>query len=233
MEINELLQNNSYPGRGILIGQTTKREAVIAYFIMGRSENSRNRIFEKTSDGIKTQAFDPSKLSDPSLVIYTPVRIFGNTTIVTNGDQTDTIYDYVSTGKTFEDALSTRKYEPDAPNFTPRISGVVDISDKKQSYKLSILKSNPQDSNSCVRFFYDFSEPVAGYGHFIHTYKCDGNPIPSFEGEPVAVKITGTAKEFANTIWNSLNDDNKVSLFVRYIPLDGGLSETIIINKNM
>lgn len=233
MNITEALKGNSYPGRGIVIGKTADgMNAVIAYFIMGRSVNSRNRIFAKKDDGIKTEAFDPAKLTDPSLVIYSPVRVIGNKTIVTNGDQTDTIYDFIQDGKTFEEALETRRYEPDAPNLTPRISGVVDITDGKLSYKLSILKSDTASPDRCVRFFYSYSEPSDGVARLIHTYKCDGDPIPSFCGEPVQLEISGDAKSFADEVWNALDEDNKVSLFVRFIPLDGKIPETIIINKN-
>lgn len=237
MEINNLLENNTYPGRGIVIGMSEdKKNAVIAYFIMGRSENSRNRIFATTEDGIKTEAFDSSKLIDPSLVIYNPVRRYNNKIIVTNGDQTDTIYDFFKAGETFEDALETRCYEPDAPNFTPRISGVVELVENSFRYKLSILKKSSLINNeSCNRFYYSYSEPISGYGHFIHTYKNDGNPIPSFVGEPLAVKIPNKIQDFVSSIWNSLNFDNKVSLFVNYIPLDNEydkIGKFVIVNKS-
>ncbi|WMJ21846.1 IMP cyclohydrolase [Paludicola sp. MB14-C6] len=227
------LENNSYPGRGIIIGKSEDGEhAVIAYFIMGRSENSRNRIFETFEKGIRTKAFDESKLVDPSLIIYAPVRVIRNQTIVTNGDQTDTVYDYLKGGKTFEEALRTRTFEPDPPNFTPRISGIVEIFDGTFNYKLSILKSNNGNEASAQRFFYEYAEPVNGEGHFIHTYKCDGNPIPSFYGEPKSVKLTGSIDTLTETLWNSLNSDNKVSLFTRYIHLTTGAVETRIVNKN-
>ena len=233
MNMTEALKGNSYPGRGIVIGKTPDgKNAVIAYFIMGRSVNSRNRVFAINGEGIKTEAFDPAKLVDPSLVIYSPVRVLGDKTIVTNGDQTDTIYDYLNDGKTFEEALESRRYEPDAPNLTPRINGIVDIKDGKLSYKLSILKSDLSCLDCCVRNFFSYSEVADGYGRFIHTYKCDGDPIPSFNGEPVQVEISGTAESFANELWNALNEDNKVSLFVRFIPLNGEAPETVIINKN-
>ncbi len=227
------LQNNAYPGRGIVIGKTPDgAKAAIAYFIMGRSENSRNRVFVEDGEGIRTQAFDPSKLSDPSLIIYAPVRVLGNKTIVTNGDQTDTIYDLMDKQMTFEQALRTREFEPDAPNYTPRISGVLHIEDGTYNYAMSILKSNNGNPDACNRYTFAYTNPVAGEGHFIHTYKCDGNPLPSFEGEPKLVDIPNDMEEFANTVWNSLNDENKVSLFIRYIDIATGEYETKIINKN-
>ncbi len=227
------LQNNAYPGRGIVIGKTPDgTKAAIAYFIMGRSENSRNRVFVEDGEGIRTQAFDPSKLSDPSLIIYAPVRVLGNKTIVTNGDQTDTIYDLMDKQMTFEQALRTREFEPDAPNYTPRISGVLHIEDGTYNYAMSILKSNNGNPDACNRYTFAYTNPVAGEGHFIHTYKCDGNPLPSFEGEPKLVDIPDDMEEFANTVWNSLNDENKVSLFIRYIDIATGEYETKIINKN-
>lgn len=228
------LKSNAYPGRGIVIGKTPNgKYAVTAYFIMGRSENSRNRVFVEDGEGIRTQAFDPSKLSDPSLIIYAPVRVLGNKTIVTNGDQTDTVYDFMADGKTFADALRTRTFEPDAPNFTPRISGLVTVSDGGFSYQLSILKSNNGNPDSAQRFFYEYAQPVAGEGHFIHTYACDGNPIPSYEGEPTGVVIADNDLDaFTNLIWDSLNEENKVSLFTRFIDLTTGAVESRIINKN-
>lgn len=231
--INNILSANSYPGRGIIIGRSDDGEkAVIAYFIMGRSENSRNRIFTKKDGGIITEAHDPSKMIDPSLIIYAPVRKIGSKTIVTNGDQTDTIYDFVSAGKTFEDALRTRTFEPDAPNFTPRISGIVELENGNFSYKLSILKSSRGNSDSVERFFYEYSQPVSGEGRFIHTYKCDGNPISSFEGEPEAVILSGEIDELTDSIWENLNADNKVSLFVCTINIKTGEQESRIINNN-
>ena len=230
--VNEL-QNNAYPGRGIVIGKTPDgTKAAIAYFIMGRSENSRNRVFVEDGEGIRTQAFDPSKLSDPSLIIYAPVRVLGNKTIVTNGDQTDTIYELMDKQMTFEQSLMTREFEPDAPNYTPRISGVLYIENGTYNYDMSILKSNNGNPDACNRYTFAYSNPVAGEGHFIHTYKCDGNPLPSFEGEPKLVEIPDDMEEFANTVWNSLNGENKVSLFVRYIDIATGKYETKIINKN-
>lgn len=225
----KLLEENSYPGRGIVIGRSADGEhAVIAYFIMGRSVNSRNRIFVEDEDGIRTQAFDPAKLSDPSLVIYSPVRVLDGETIVTNGDQTDTIYDSIKNGGSFEAALRTRTFEPDPPNYTPRISGIVD----GFAYKLSILKSAEGNPASAQRFFYEYPEPVAGSGHFIHTYRCDGDPIPSFEGEPEPVAVEGDIDTFTDMIWKSLNEDNKVSLFTRFIHVKTGTTQTRIVNKN-
>lgn len=227
------LKNNAYPGRGIVIGKTPNgKYAVTAYFIMGRSENSRNRVFVTEGEGIRTQAFDPSKLSDPSLIIYAPVRVLGNKTIVTNGDQTDTIYELMDKQRTFEQALRTREFEPDGPNYTPRISGVMHIEDGKYNYAMSILKSNNGDPSSCNRYTFAYSDPAAGEGHFIHTYMQDGDPLPSFEGEPKLVEIPDDMESFANMLWESLNEDNKVSLFVRYIEIETGKYETKIINKN-
>ncbi len=223
------LYGNSYPGRGIIIGNSESgRYAVTAYFIMGRSVNSRNRVFTVSGEGIKTEALDPSKLSDPSLIIYSPVRVIGDSTIVTNGDQTDTVYDFLSDGKTFEEALRTREYEPDEPNFTPRISGILTTENKSFSYKLSILKNK---DGICQRNFYEYEAPVAGKGHLIHTYNGDGNPIPSYTGEPKTVCIPDDIESFTNELWDSLDSENKVSLFVRYIDLETGKYETRIVNK--
>jgi IMP cyclohydrolase len=228
------LNQNSYPGRGIILGMTPDAQhAVIAYFIMGRSENSRNRIFTEEGEGIRTEAFDPAKLEDPSLIIYAPVRVFENHTVVTNGDQTDTVYDFISKGKSFEDALRTRTFEPDAPNYTPRISGMVSKTETGFSYQLSILKSNNGNPDSVLRFFYDYPQPIAGEGHFIHTYQCDGNPIPSYEGEPQGILIQDNGIDaFTKTIWDNLNPDNKVSLFTRFIDLKTGKTDSRIVNKN-
>lgn len=227
------LSANTYPGRGIVIGKTTDgKKAVTAYFIMGRSANSRNRVFVEEGEGIRTQAFDPSKLEDPSLIIYAPVRVLGNRTIVTNGDQTDTIYDGMDKGETFEQSLRCREFEPDAPNYTPRISGVMHIENGTFDYAMSILKSNNQNPQACNRYTFAYENPVAGEGHFIHTYMHDGNPLPSFEGEPKLVKIDGDIDAFAEQVWNGLNEENKVSLFVRYIDIETGTYETRIINKN-
>ena len=227
--LSEELSGCAYPGRGIVAGMSEDgKKAVSAYFIMGRSENSRNRVFVEENGGIKTQAFDPSKLTDPSLIIYSPVRVINGKTIVTNGDQTDTIYNFIAKGDTFENALQTRTFEPDAPNFTPRISGIVE----GDRYTLSILKSANGNPNAVCRYFFDYQSPLAGEGHFIHTYRCDGNPIPSFEGEPKKVAVNGDIDTFTESIWNSLNADNKVSLFTRYIDLTTGETQTRICNKN-
>lgn len=224
------LSSNTYPGRGIVLGKSQDgRHAAIAYFIMGRSENSRNRIFsENDRGGIKTEAFDPAKLVDPSLIIYNPVLVLGDATIVTNGDQTDTVYDFMKEGKTFEEALRTRTFEPDAPNYTPRVSGLLHGFD----YRLSILKSADGDPSSVRRYFFQYWDPRPGEGHFIHTYRCDGDPIPSFEGEPEEVTVEGDIDAFTGTLWENLNDANKVSLFVRYIDVAAGTCETRIVNKN-
>ena len=236
MEIQSLVNELSgcdYPGRGIVIGRSEDgTKAVTAYFIMGRSENSRNRVFVEDGEGIRTQAFNPSKLSDPSLIIYAPVRVLGDKTIVTNGDQTDTVYDLMKQGKTFEESLRTREFEPDGPNYTPRISGLMTVSSGKYEYAMSILKSHNGNPDQCDRYTFSYDAPVAGEGHFIHTYMKDGNPLPSFEGEPTWVKISGNIDEFTDMIWNNLNQDNKVSLFVRYIDIATGEYETRIINKN-
>ena len=232
IDMTEYLQNNPYPGRGIMLGRSADNKyAVIAYFIMGRSENSRNRIFETTEDGIRTKAFDESKMTDPSLTIYHPVRLLDNgLLVVTNGDQTDTIREGLAAGKTFAQALHTRTFEPDAPNYTPRISGLVK---KNGDYTLSILKSADGDPASCRRYFFAYEAPRAGQGHFIHTYMGDGTPLPSFVGEPEQVEIPcGTPAELADLLWDSLNAENKVSLFVRYIDRKTGDWETVIKNKH-
>ncbi len=233
IDISEELKNNSYPGRGIIVGKSANgKSAVCAYFIMGRSSNSRNRVFMEYGDGIRTKAYDESKVEDPSLIIYTPVRVLGNKTIVTNGDQTDTIYNLMNEQMTFEQSLRGREFEPDAPNYTPRISAVMKVSDGSYNYALSILKSADGNPESCQRFSFAYSNPVNGYGHFIHTYKGDGNPLPSFEGEPKQVKIPDSVDEFTDTLWASLNEDNKVSLFVRYIDIATGETQSRIVNKN-
>lgn len=233
MSLAKELSSNTYPGRGIVIGRSGDgKYAVTAYFIMGRSENSRNRVFVEDGEGIRTQAFDPSKLTDPSLIIYAPVRVLGNKTIVTNGDQTDTIYELMDKQQTFEQALRTREFEPDAPNYTPRISGVLHIENGKYSYAMSILKSDNGNPEACNRYTFAYENAIAGEGHFIHTYKCDGNPLPSFEGEPKRVAMSDDMEAFAEMLWNSLNEDNKVSLFVRYIDIETGKEETKIVNKN-
>ncbi len=232
-DLKTLLTNNTYPGRGILIGQSADgKNALIGYFIMGRSENSRNRVFECFPDGMRTKAFDNSKLSDPRLIIYNPFRRLLQTDIVTNGDQTDTIYETLKQGGTFEDALMTRTFEPDAPNYTPRISGMASYAFRTGlfSYELAILKSAYGDPSVCHRFFYRYT-PRSGIGHFIHTYRCDGNPIPSFEGDPEEVALPDTGRELADLLWTCLNPDNKVSLYVRQVPLDGSAPTEIVINK--
>ena len=233
ISLEQELKGNSYPGRGIVIGKSADgKKAAAAYFIMGRSENSRNRIFVEEGEGIRTQAFDPSKLVDPSLIIYAPVRVLGNDTIVTNGDQTDTIYEGLKEGLTFEQSLRSREFEPDGPNYTPRISGVMHIENGQYDYAMSILKSNSGNPQACNRYTFSYENCVAGEGHFIHTYQCDGNPLPSFEGEPKLVAIPNDIEEFAQMLWSSLNEENKVSLFVRYINIEDGTYETKIINKN-
>ena len=233
LSIEQELKSNSYPGRGIIIGKSPDgKKAVTAYFNMGRSENSRNRVFVEDGEGIRTQAFDPSKLTDPSLIIYAPVRVLGNKTIVTNGDQTDTIYEGMDKQLTFEQSLRSREFEPDGPNYTPRISGVMHIENGNFNYAMSILKSNNGNPDSCNRYTFAYENPVAGEAHFIHTYMHDGNPLPSFEGEPKLVEAMDNMGEFADLLWNSLNEENKVSLFVRYIDIETGNYETKIVNKN-
>ncbi|MCI8698523.1 MAG: inosine monophosphate cyclohydrolase [Oscillospiraceae bacterium] len=232
IDMLEYLQANPYPGRGVMLGRSADgKSAAIAYFIMGRSENSRNRVFEETEDGIRTRAFDESKMTDPSLIIYHPVRRMDNgLTIVTNGDQTDTIRDNILAGHCYRHALNTRTFEPDGPNYTPRISGVVK---PDGSYALSILKSLDGDPACACRYFYEYDAPKAGTGHFIHTYESDGDPLPSFQGEPRMVSVTAPdAETLAGDLWLALNEDNKVSLFVRYIDLETGDDETSIINKH-
>lgn len=232
LSIEQELKSNSYPGRGIIIGKSKDgKKAVTAYFIMGRSENSRNRIFVEDGEGIRTQAFDPSKLTDPSLIIYAPVRVLGNKTIVTNGDQTDTIYEGMDKQMTFEQSLRSREFEPDGPNYTPRISGIMHIEDG-YNYAMSILKSSNGNPVSCSRYTFAYEDPIAGEGHFIHTYMYDGDPLPSFEGEPKWISIPDDIEDFTELLWNSLNEDNKVSLFVRYIDIASGTYETKIVNKN-
>ena len=232
LNLNDILTSHPYPGRGIVLGRSADNsKAVIAYFIMGRSENSRNRIFELTDDGIRTKAFDESKMVDPSLIIYHPVRVVGEDTVVTNGDQTDTVANFMREGKSYFEALRTRCYEPDPDNYTPRISGVVA---KDGAYCLSILKSADGNPNCNHRFFYEYDTPIAGTGHFIHTYQENLDPLPSFEGEPRKVAISAaSAAEWADQIWADLNVDNKVSLFVRFIDLATGETETVIKNKHM
>ena len=234
INIENELKENAYPGRGIIIGKSADgTKAVTAYFIMGRSENSRNRVFIEEGQGIRTQAFDPSKLVDPSLIIYAPVRVLGDNTIVTNGDQTDTVYEGLEKGFTFEQSLRSRQFEPDEPNCTPRISGLLHIADGEFHYAMSILKSNNGNPASNNRYTYTYENPIAGEGRFIHTYMHDGNPLPSFEGEPKWISIPDDMNAFTDALWNSLNEENKVSLFVRYIDIATGEYETKIINKNM
>ena len=231
--ISQELSSTSYPGRGIIIGRSADgSKAVTAYFIMGRSVNSRNRVFVEDGEGIRTEAFDPSKLEDPSLIIYAPVRVLGNKTIVTNGDQTDTIYEGMDRQLTFEQSLRNREFEPDAPNYTPRISGSMKIKDGKYRYAMSILKSDNGNPEACNRFTFYYNNPLAGEGRFIHTYMHDGNPLPSFEGEPKLVEVMDDINEYTDLIWNSLNEENKVSLFVRYIDIATGRYETRIVNKH-
>ena len=233
LSLEQELKGNAYPGRGIVIGKSEDgKYAVTAYFIMGRSENSRNRVFVTEGEGIRTQAYDPSKLTDPSLIIYAPVRVLGKETIVTNGDQTDTVYEGISKGLTFERSLRSREFEPDAPNYTPRISGILTVAAGKFDYQMSILKSNNGNPAACNRYTYSYENPVAGEGHFIHTYMHDGSPLPSFEGEPKLVAIQDDIEIFTQLLWNSLNEENKVSLFVRYIDIQTGKYETKIVNKN-
>ena len=233
IDIYEELKQNAYPGRGIVIGKSADgKSAVTAYFIMGRSVNSRNRVFVEDGDGIRTQAFDPSKLSDPHLIIYAPVRVLGNKTIVTNGDQTDTIYDLMNQQMTFEQSLRTREFEDDAPNYTPRISGIIKTDEGGFNYAMSILKSANGNPDSCQRYTFSYNNPRAGEGHFIHTYMGDGSPLPSFEGEPKLVGIPNDIDKFTDGLWNALNEDNKVSLFVRFIDLESGETKSKIVNKN-
>lgn len=233
ISLEQELKSNPYPGRGIVIGRSRDgKKAVAAYFIMGRSENSRNRIFVEDGQGIRTQAFDPAKMTDPSLVIYAPVRVLGNRTIVTNGDQTDTIYEGMDRQMTFEQALRSRAFEPDAPNYTPRISGILHIENGSFDLAMSILKSDNGNPASCLRYTFAYEGCVPGEGRFIHTYQGDGDPLPSYEGEPKLIGIPDDLEEFAGKIWDSLDEDNKVSLFVRYIDIATGTYESKIVNKN-
>lgn len=233
ISLEQELKGNPYPGRGIIIGRSADgKKAVTAYFIMGRSENSRNRIFVEDGEGIRTQAYDPSKLTDPSLIIYSPVRVLGNKTIVTNGDQTDTIYEKMDQQQTFEQALRTREFEPDGPNYTPRISGILHVENGRFNYALSILKSDQGDPSACNRFTFAYSNARVGEGRFLHTYQCDGNPLPSFEGEPKPVEIPDDMDALTDLLWNSLNEDNKVSLFVRYIDIATSAYVSRIVNKH-
>ncbi len=231
-DIGELIRDNSYVGRGIVIGKSEDgKKAVFAYFIMGRSENSRNRVFREEGETVTIYPFDESKVEDPSLIIYSPVRRVGGSVVVTNGDQTDTVCDYLQAGKSFEAALETRCFEPDAPNFTPRISGILQFAEGDFTYKLSILKSADEKGSACNRYTFSYA-PLPGVGHFIHTYNCDGNPIPTFTGEPERVRIPDDVDAFAKTLWGNLNENNKISLYVRYTDLASGASESVLINKN-
>lgn len=231
-DIGELIRDNSYVGRGIVIGKSESgKKAVFAYFIMGRSENSRNRVFREEGETVTIYPFDESKVEDPSLIIYSPVRRVGGSVVVTNGDQTDTVCDYLQAGKSFEEALTTRCFEPDAPNFTPRISGILQFAEGDFTYKMSILKSADENGSACNRYTFCYA-PLPGVGHFIHTYNCDGNPIPTFTGEPERVRIPDDVDAFAKTLWENLNENNKISLFVRYTDLASGASESVLINKN-
>ncbi|MCM1157500.1 MAG: IMP cyclohydrolase [Bacteroidales bacterium] len=233
ISLEKELKENAYPGRGIVIGRSKDgKKAVTAYFIMGRSANSRNRVFVTEGEGIRTEAYNPDKLEDPSLIIYAPVRVLGERTIVTNGDQTDTIYDGLERGLSFEQALRQREFEPDAPNYTPRISGVMHIADGAYAYAMSILKSGDREGTSCNRYTFTYENPKAGEGRFIHTYARNEEPLPSFLGEPKRVEIDGDIDELTGRIWNSLNEENKVSLFVRFIDIETGKYETRIVNKN-
>lgn len=230
--IDELIAGNSYVGRGIVIGKSEDgKKAVSAYFIMGRSANSRNRVFTEKDGAVFTEPFDVTKVEDPSLIIYAAIRRFENKLIVTNGDQTDTIYEGLKNGKDFAEALLTREFEPDAPNFTPRISGMLTFADGDFTYKMSILKSADKEGGACSRYTFDYPS-VAGLGHFIHTYVCDGNPIPTFQGEPERVAIGNDIDAFCETLWNALDADNKISLYVRYTDLETGAEENRMINKN-
>ena len=231
-DIGELIRDNSYVGRGIVIGKSEDgKKAVFAYFIMGRSENSRNRVFREEGETVTIYPFDESKVEDPSLIIYSPVRRVGGSVVVTNGDQTDTVCDYLQAGKSFEEALTTRCFEPDAPNFTPRISGILQFAEGDFTYKMSILKSADENGSACNRYTFCYA-PLPGVGHFIHTYNCDGNPIPTFTGEPERVRIPDDVDAFAKTLWENLNENNKISLYVRYTDLASGASESVLINKN-
>ena len=231
-DISRLLRDNPYPGRGIVLGRSgDDRCSVLAYFIMGRSANSRNRVFVRTDDGIRAQAFDPAAMTDPKGILYNPVRRIGEAWVVSNGDQTDAIRDCFAVGRPWEEALRASTFKQDAPDFTPRISGIVKVKDGAMKYKLSILKSDGGNADSVERFFFEYDQPVAGEGRFIHTYRCDGSPIPSFAGEPEHVRLMGDIDTFTRMVWNSLNEDNKVSLFVRYIDLATGKTQDRIVNK--
>ena len=231
--IATILKENGYVGRGVLMGRSPSgKKAAMAYFIMGRSENSQNRVFIEKGEELIIHPFDESKVEDPSLIIYAPVRVSGANTIVTNGDQTDTIYDFLAAGKSFEAALRTRCFEPDAPNFTSRISGMMTLSDSGCAYKLSILKSADAAGSACLRQTFEYAEPLPGVGHFIHTYQTDGNPLPAFAGEPEQVALPETAEELADLLWSNLDVRYKISLFVRYIDIETGAAETRVVNRH-
>ena len=231
-KIGERIRGNSYVGRGIVIGKTANgKKAVAAYFIMGRSENSRNRVFAEVGEDVEIFPYDSSKVKDPSLIIYYPIRKLENNLIVTNGDQTDTIYEFIKAGKTFTQALATREFEPDAPNYTPRISGMLTFKNADFTYEMSILKSADREGTACNRYTYSYSA-LNGVGHFIHTYICDGNPIPTFCGEPERIFISDDIDEFTKDLWDSLDGENRISLYVRYIDLKTGQAENRMINKN-
>ena len=231
--IATILKENGYVGRGVLMGRSPSgKMAAMAYFIMGRSENSQNRVFIEKGEELIIHPFDESKVEDPSLIIYAPVRVSGANTIVTNGDQTDTIYDFLAAGKSFEAALRTRCFEPDAPNFTSRISGMMTLSDSGCAYKLSILKSADAAGSACLRQTFEYAEPLPGVGHFIHTYQTDGNPLPAFAGEPEQVALPETAEELVDLLWSNLDARYKISLFVRYIDIETGAAETRVVNRH-
>ncbi len=232
LSLSEILAANTYPGRGIVVGMSEdKKYAVSAYFIMGRSENSRNRVFIEDGEEVIIHPFDASKVEDPSLIIYSPIRKYENNLIVTNGDQTDTVYDGLVAGKSFSDALTARCFEPDAPNFTPRISAMLTFADSAFTYQMSILKSADAEGSACNRYTFAYA-PIAGVGHFLHTYNCDGNPIPTFTGEPERVTISGDIDAFTKEIWENLNEQNKISLYVRFTDIATGKIENRMINKN-
>jgi len=233
VQISDYLKKNPYPGRGLAIGKSEDgRSAVLVYFIMGRSVNSRNRIFVKNGEGIRTQAFDPEKLSDPSLIIYDPVKVMKDMTVVSNGDQTDTVFSGLSNGLPFEKCLDGRTYEPDPPHYTPRITGLAIYENRTLRYKMSILKRDPEGTDRTLRLFWDYPETDAGFGSIIHTYLHDGNPLPSFEGDPESVEMPGNISSLTESVWNSLNRDNRISLFVRFVNLENGKTETEIRNAN-
>ena len=230
--MGEVIKDNAYAGRGIVVGKTADgSKAAIAYFIMGRSENSRNRVFREEGRDVVIYPFDESKVEDPSLIIYSPLRVIDNKVIVTNGDQTDTIYDFVKENKSFSDALKTRQFEPDRPNWTPRISAMLTLDNNDFSYQMSILKSADEEGSACARYTYSYPA-ISGIGHFIHTYEHDGNPLPTFQGEPRRITVPDSMEEFMDDIWDNLNEQNKISIYVRYIDLKTGEVNSKLINKN-